>query len=147
MIRYAPFLFWIGVIFFLSSEQGAMTQTSRIIGPILHFIFPAASEETLQIYHGYIRKLAHFTEYSILALLAFRAFSTSTNLRVRSLRYLLPVIIVLLIASTDEFNQSFEASRTSSIRDVLLDLSGGIVTATAIWVFYRLRRAPEEKTM
>ena len=61
LLQYAPVVFWIAVIFFLSSDQGSMSQTSRFIRPLLEFLFPAAPEETLLIYHGYIRKAAHFT--------------------------------------------------------------------------------------
>src|SRR4051794_2308365 len=101
-----------GVIFFLSSEQGSMAQTSRFIGPLLHFLFPTTAEETIELYHFYIRKAAHVTEYGILALLAWRAFSFRANIS-RVYRWLLPVGLVLLIASLDEFNQSFEPSRGS----------------------------------
>jgi len=121
LFAYGPLVLWIGVIFFLSSEQGSMAQTSRFIGPLLHFLFPTASEETIQLYHFYIRKTAHVTEYGILALLAWRAFSFSRKFY----RWLLPIGLVLVIASIDEFNQSFEPSRGSSPYDVLLDVTGG----------------------
>ncbi len=116
-----------------------MAQTSRFILPLLHFLFPAASEATLQIYHGYIRKLAHFTEYSILAVLVFRALHTSTEPLLQKYKFYLPVLLVFVIACLDEFNQSFEASRTASFRDVMLDLSGGLVTVTVVWIFYKRR--------
>lgn len=116
-----------------------MDETSRIIRPILRFLFPSASEETILTYHGYVRKFAHFAEYSILALLAFRAFSRSFHRFIREYRYLLPLLTVLIIASIDEFIQSLEASRTGTFRDVLLDFSGGIVTVTVLWLIYRSR--------
>src|SRR5437868_2832413 len=75
---YAPLVFWIGVIFFLSSPQGSMNETSRIIGPILHLLFPAISPETEGLVHFYVRKAAHLTEYAILGVLACRAFVKSS---------------------------------------------------------------------
>ena len=42
-------------------------------------------------------------------------------------RYALAFVLVVAIAALDEFNQSFEASRTSSVWDVMLDISGGLV--------------------
>src|SRR5476649_2289235 len=94
IIRYAPFILWIGVIFFLSSGFGSMEHTSLFVRPILEFFFPSASEETLVIYHGYIRKFAHFAEYSMLAFLAFRTFSGSPHRMIREYRYLLPILAV-----------------------------------------------------
>ena len=140
LIAYAPVFLWIGVIFFLSSDQGAMTQTSRFVGPLLHLLFPTAPEETIQLYHFYIRKAAHLTEYAILAFLAWRAFSLSSLTALRRYRYPLPIVLVGLISSLDEFNQSFEASRTSSPWDVLLDISGGSAAIVAIWAILSLRR-------
>jgi len=126
IIRYAPILLWIGVIFFLSSDQGSSTQTSRFIRPLLKFLFPSAPEETLQIYHGFVRKGAHVTEYAILALLAARVFSKSSIAALYNHRYLFPILLVALVACLDELNQSFGASRTGSGWDILLDISGGV---------------------
>src|SRR5438445_10985983 len=139
LIAYAPLILWIGVIFFLSSNSGSMTETSRIIEPILKFLFPAAPEQTIQIYHGYIRKSAHFTEYAVLGFIALRAFSRSSVRGLLKLRYILPIVLVAAIACMDEFNQSFEASRTGSGWDVLLDISGGGTMLTALWPKGRFR--------
>lgn len=127
MIRYAPLFLWIGVIFFLSSPEGSANQTSRIIGPLLHFFVPDILPETEAAIHAIVRKTAHFTEYAVLAFLAVRAFSTSSR------RYLIALSFVAMTASLDEFNQSFEPSRTSSVWDVLLDISGGIAMIALIW--------------
>jgi len=134
---YAPLLLWIGVIFYLSSDQGSMSQTSRFIRPVLEFLFPAAPEETLQLYHGYIRKLAHFTVYAILAFLALRAFAKSSSAVVQRYRYLLSLAVVILIATIDEVNQSFSSARTGSARDILLDISGGIAVIAVMWLLGR----------
>jgi VanZ family protein len=93
-----------------------MSKTSLVIRPILEFLFPGASEETLIAYHAFIRKCAHFTEYGILAFWALLA--------------------VALVAAIDETNQSFNPARTGSPWDVLLDVSGGLTMLLFI-VFYR----------
>jgi VanZ family protein len=136
---YAPVLLWIGVILFLSSPEGSFTQTSRIIGPLLHFFYPSITPETEAVIHGYIRKAAHFSEYAVLAFLACRACSLSASLVLQKWRYVLPLLLVALIASLDEFNQSFEVSRTSSIWDVALDFSGGIAMVIFLWAIKRPR--------
>ncbi len=104
-----------------------MSNTSLIIRPLLHFLFPNTPEEIITQYHAYIRKLAHLMEYSILAFWASRALWNSHKFILRKYWYLFAFIIVAAIASIDEYNQSFDALRTSSIYDVLLDCTGGAV--------------------
>ena len=141
-MSYTPLFLWIGVIFYLSSNNGSMVETSRFIGPLLQFLFPGTPEETLQIYHGYIRKSAHFSEYAILAFLAFRAFSRSSLTILLKFKYILPLVLVAAIAAIDEFNQSFEASRTGSVWDILLDITGGSVMILVLWLLKRSRHNP-----
>lgn len=110
-----------------------MSQTSRFIRPLLEFIFPNTPESTLVVYHGYIRKLAHFTEYGILAFFAFWAFSALF----RKSWFLASFSLVALIATIDETNQSFNAARTGSVYDVLLDCFGGATILTIIYLWKR----------
>ncbi|MCS6874722.1 MAG: VanZ family protein [Pyrinomonadaceae bacterium] len=135
-IRYAPLLLWMVIIFLLSSNLGSMSNTSRFIRPLLEFLFPNASEETLQLYHGYIRKFAHIIEYAILAVLASRAFILSSLNLIRKYWFAVAFILVVIVAIADEINQSFITSRTSSPKDVFIDCVGGLV---AILVFYILK--------
>jgi VanZ family protein len=132
-LAYAPVFLWIGVIFYLSSSQGSMSETSRIIGPLLHFLFPAASEQTLVTVHGLIRKSAHFTEYTILAYLTVRAGSKSSVEALRKHRFVLAFVLGAVVAIIDEFNQSHDPSRTGSVLDILLDISGGLVLILIMW--------------
>ena len=111
-----------------------MTRTSLIIRPLLEFLFPGATPETITHYHAIVRKLAHFTEYGVLALLAFRAAVRISFEVVRRHPYLVSLALVICVASTDEYMQSFEPSRTSSPYDVLLDISGGVVMLLVIFM-------------
>jgi VanZ family protein len=140
---YAPLFLWIGVIFLLSSGSGSTAATSRIIRPLLEFLFPAASEDSLQLMHFYIRKTAHFTEYAVLGYWALRAFTRGAIGFLKSHFYLSAFGLVGLVATLDEFNQGFISSRTGSIWDVVLDISGGIF-AVAVWsVILRYKRRRE----
>lgn len=131
--RYAPLIFWTGLILFLSTGQASMSNTSRFIRPFLEFLFPNSPIETIDIYHGYIRKMAHVTVYAMLAFWAARAFSTSSKENLRRFWFIFAFALVLLIASIDETNQSYINSRTGSIYDVFLDASGG---AAMIAIYY-----------
>jgi VanZ family protein len=139
IFRYAPLILWIGIIFFASTGNASMSQTSRFIRPLLEFVFPGATEETLIAYHSFIRKSAHFIEYAILAFWASRAFSGSSARFLRECWFVFSFLLVLLIASIDETNQSFNAARTGSFQDVLLDTAGGL-TMILIIIFYKFTR-------
>ena len=139
LTRYLPLLVWIGVIFFFSSTQGSMSHTSRIIRPLLEWLFPLASEETLLFYHGVVRKAAHFTEYAVLGLLACRAFISSASLRFSRRPFIAAVVLVCVVAVIDETQQSFNPTRTGSPYDVLIDVVGGITAIGIAYVFVRMR--------
>lgn len=139
-IRYAPLVFWIGLILFLSTGQASMSNTSRFIRPLLEFLFPNAPEELLIIYHGYIRKLAHVTVYAILAFWAARAFINSSQKILQQFWFACAFVLVLLVASVDETNQSFLDSRTGSIYDVLLDCFGGLAMITVFYLAIKYRK-------
>ncbi|MEO7658778.1 MAG: VanZ family protein [Pyrinomonadaceae bacterium] len=130
---------WTGVIFFLSSNSGSMSETSRFVGPFVKFLFPEISEESLQTVHFLVRKSAHLTEYAMLAFFAVHGFTRSTHERVRKLRYHLPIVLVSIVAVADEIIQSFQVSRTASGWDSLLDLAGGAAMVTALWLIGRPR--------
>ena len=129
---YAPLLLWIGVIFVLSSPGGSSANTSMIVGPLLNFFFPDMSDASRELVHMYVRKTAHFTEYAVLASLAFRAFSRSSGV-VYQIRWVLPIVLVAAVASLDEFNQSYEAARTGSPYDVLMDICGGVAAVVILF--------------
>lgn len=137
LTAYAPLLIWIGVILFLSSDAGAMMKTSRFIRPLLEFLFPSASEETLMFYHGLIRKAAHLTEYGVLALLASRVFISCSRRSLSQYWYLAAMWLVAFVAVADEVNQSFLSSRTGTTSDVVLDVAGGLMMIVLLLIFRR----------
>jgi VanZ family protein len=133
-IRYAPLILWVAVIFLASSTAGASQNTSMIIRPLLEWLFPDASAATLDIYHGYIRKLAHFTEYGVLGFLAARAFWLSSRPILRKFWFVWAFSFVAFVASLDEYNQSFNALRTGSLYDTLIDASGGLFVIAVLCI-------------
>ena len=91
----------------------------------------------IQLYHAYIRKTAHFAEYAVLAFWASWAFNRPTVGRARTMIY--GLLAVVTVAAIDEYNQSFNLSRTGSWLDVLLDISGGVTMLAIFWISNRLR--------
>lgn len=137
-LAFAPLFIWIAVIFYLSTDQGSMSRTSLFVRPLLEFFFPTANEATLQIYHGYVRKAAHLTEYAILGGLAIRAFYST--FQSQTFTYLVAILIVAAVAIADEVGQSFRPTRTGSVTDVLIDIAGGTTLIGLVWLIARLRR-------
>lgn len=83
-----------------------------------------------------IRKLAHFTEYCIMACLLYVIFYQWVELKLKY--YLIIVIWVFLSAAADEFHQSFVPGRYASIADVFLDTSGGCFGLLLSRIFCKL---------
>ena len=124
--RYLPLIVWLAFISFASSDSFNAANTSRIIGPLVLWLFPKTSPETLAIIHFVTRKIAHFTEYAILGFLAARAFRTSAREGIRDRWFLICATIVVVYALVDEYHQSFVPSRTASLWDSFIDMAGGL---------------------
>lgn len=138
--RYVPLIAWMAFISFASSASFSASNTSSFIGPLIEWLFPRASAETVLFVHFVVRKLAHFLEYAILGLLAARAFSGSPKQTVRSRWFVISVGLIVAYALLDEYHQSFVPSRTASIFDSFIDMAGGIV---ALLVVRHTRRKTE----
>jgi VanZ family protein len=124
--RYAPLIAWMILIFIASTGELAASNTSRIVRPILLWLFPGISEARIALAHFWVRKAAHFTEYAILAVFAARAFTTSSHERLRRRFFYFALMLVALYAFSDEFHQTFVSTRTGSFYDILIDITGGL---------------------
>lgn len=140
--RYGPLVAWAAFVLFASTANFSAANTSRIIRPLLLWLFPDITEPTLLRVHFFVRKCAHFTEYAALALLAARAFRASALSALRRPWWLASFVLVAVVALTDEYHQSFLPSRTGTIYDSLLDMTGGAtaLAVLALWLAARRRR-------
>ena len=130
--RYVPLIVWLAFNSFASSGNFSAGKTSRIIGPLILWLFPNTSPESLAVVHMITRKLAHFTEYAILAFLAARAFSTSPRPAIRTRWFLISLALIVIYALLDEYHQSFVPSRTGTIVDSFIDMAGGLTALLII---------------
>ena len=129
--RYGPLVLWAALIFIGSGNLLSASHTSLFLAGPLRWLFPNASDATLRTIHFIIRKAGHFTEYAILALLAARAFRTSSHEFLRRRWFWVSLLLLVVYSLSDEFHQSFVPSRTASIYDSLIDSLGGL-TALAV---------------
>jgi len=132
---YSPPVLWMAFIFFMSTDTFSFSKTSSIIIPVLEYIFPFFSADTVEGLHHALRKAGHFTEYAILSLLWFRAVNKGFA-RWNFYHAFLSFTITSIYAFTDEYHQSFIEDRSSSILDVLLDSSGALTSQLALWLHH-----------
>lgn len=140
--RYGPVVVWLAVIFYASTSSLSASNTSRVIRPLLLWLFPDIDEPALAGVHFFVRKAAHFAEYAVLGALAARAFLTSSRAGLRRNWHAAAFSLVTACALGDEFHQSFLAARTGTVYDSLLDMSGG---AAALALIAALRRGGRKK--
>ncbi|MFZ1203788.1 MAG: VanZ family protein [Candidatus Acidiferrales bacterium] len=136
LAQWWPALVWAVVISLFSTHLFTSENTSRIIIPVLHWLLPSASPDTLALMHHIIRKCAHFTEYFVLSLLIFRGIRAGRH-GTKLAWAVLAIVIVAGYASLDEFHQRFVPGRTPAVTDVLIDTTGG-ATAQAIAALFAL---------
>src|SRR2546430_5885178 len=137
--RYGPLILWAAFIFVASTRLMSSSTTTTILRPVMLWLFPNISEATLNLIHFMIRKAGHFSEYAIFALLAARAFRTSSHEPLRKRWFWASLLLVVVYSLSDEFHQSFVPSRTASIYDSMIDTFGGL-TALALLSIRKQRR-------
>src|ERR1700756_3023618 len=71
--NWAPVAFWAALIFYFSTGSFSGQETSQILEPALNWFFPGISMGQFEMVHLTIRKLGHWGEYFIFAVLVFRA--------------------------------------------------------------------------
>ena len=133
-------ILWLIVIAIESTSYLSSANTSRILYPVLHFLFGLDHPE-FEIWHGYIRKAGHVFGYGLLCILLFRAFRSTLRapggpewtLRWASIA----VFGTALVAGLDEWHQTFLPSRTGRWQDVVLDTSAGIAAQVLLFLFAR----------
>lgn len=120
-------------IFVGSTDLMSAEHTSRFVTPFLRWLKPDVSLATIEQIHFLIRKTAHLTEYAILAVLLLRALHDKRMSFPR--RAAVVFVAAVLFALTDEYHQSFVASRTSSLGDAAIDSAGAFLGI----IIYRAR--------
>lgn len=136
---------WMSFIFSLSAEPAEVSSetSGRIVRKICRIIEPEFDElsqkeqfEMTERYQFYIRKTAHFSAYTFLALLTGLAVCPHT----KKYAYRLggAFIISVLYAISDEIHQYFVPGRSCELRDVLIDSSGVTLGCILLYISFIL---------
>lgn len=134
-LSFLPALLIMYMIFSFSSQTG--TESSQLsykvsqklvqVGAVIldRDLSDAEINMYAEKYHGPVRKLAHMTEYCVLAV------SLSIPLYAYGVRgiwlVLLAGFICVGFAATDEYHQSYVAGRGPSVKDVCIDSIGAFI--------------------
>jgi len=137
-------ILWLIVIAIESSSLGSSNNTGRILYPLLHFLF-GMDPFRFEHWHFFIRKGGHVFGYGLLSLLLYRAWRETLRLPGSAnwtLRWAnLAVLGTMLVASLDEYHQSFNPERTGTVRDVILDTCAGITVQLLLFLWFTLRKS------
>jgi VanZ family protein len=131
---------WLIVIAIESTTYLSSQNTSHFLYPLVHFLF-GIDEASFEPYHVFMRKSGHVFGYGLLSILLFRAWRETLPSSTRAkwtLRWAnIAVLGTCLVASLDEWHQSYLPSRTGTLRDVILDTCAGIAAQLALLLYYR----------
>jgi VanZ family protein len=132
VLDWVPALLSVLMIALESTATMSAANTSRFLYPLWVQLFGTPSPEHWEEVHHLIRKTGHFVGYGLVSLAFF--YSWRQTLHRMAIQHwtlwrrasVLAVLSTLVIASLDEYHQSFLPSRTSSPIDVGIDLCGAI---------------------
>lgn len=133
-------LIGICVIGMESTEAFGAEYTSGPLRLLYESIFGHVANASWYMLHMVIRKSGHFLGYGFIGLAWLRAW-WMTLPHSRFLHdALLAVLGTALVASSDEFHQTFLPNRSGSAWDVLLDCCGAIALQFVVYLFMRCFR-------
>ncbi len=136
-------ILWLVVIAIESSALLSSHNTGRILYPLLHFLF-GLDWERFEDWHFYIRKGGHIVGYGILSILLFRAWRATlpavSNINWTLRWSAIAILGTAIVASLDEWHQSFIPSRTGRWQDVVLDACAGIGAQVLILLWWKIVR-------
>jgi VanZ family protein len=143
LMAWIAAILWLIVIAIESTALLSAGNTSRILYPLLHFLF-GLDWVRFEVWHFYIRKTGHVVGYAILSILLFRAWR-ATLPAMSSAKWTLrwaniAILGTALVASLDEWHQHFIPSRTGRWQDVALDTCGGIAAQVLLFLWWKWGR-------
>ena len=135
---WLPVVLGVAVIALESTEYFGSDRTSRPLRLVYEFLFGHVSNYRWIVVHHYIRKSGHFSGYGVIGLAWLRAWWLTLPSSSFFPDAFLALLGTALLASWDEWHQSFLPNRTGSPWDVLLDCCGAITLQLLVYIFMRL---------
>lgn len=137
---WVPVVVGVTVIVLESTEFFGADHTTGPLRSLYESIFGPISNARWEMVHHLLRKCGHFLGYGAIGLAWLRAWwMTLPHSRFVQDAFL-ALLGTALVASSDEFHQTFLPNRTGSAWDVLLDCCGAITLQLIVYVFMRMTR-------
>ena len=155
--RWVLVFAWVVVISLFSAQTGA--ESGRLSGSFTQWfveritpnwgaLSEAAREELLSTWRFVVRKGAHMTEFAVLGMLLFNAWSGARGRSLRR-RAILSAAGCFLVAVLDEAHQAFVPERGPSLRDVFIDFTGAVLgilfLCLIVWLIGKWRKRKETR--
>lgn len=147
IIRAIIILLLIGtfiIIFGFSNQDGEksgsisekVTKWIVDINPITKNLPEEEKQIEVENMHTFIRKLAHFSIYTVVGILLMSLCMTY-RLKMKN-KFIISLLSGFIYASTDEIHQLFIKGRSGQISDVLLDTAGVIMGIFIVFLISRI---------
>ena len=129
---------WMLLIAIESTDMLSAEHTGSFLYPLFHYLM-GMDLARFAVVHHYIRKLGHFVGYFTLSFFLFRAWRATLHLPWAprwALRWAaIAFTMSAVVASLDEWHQTFIPSRTGAFRDVVLDSCAALIAQVLIFLF------------
>lgn len=142
VVKICFLILWMALIFSFSNQKDieSSSLSDGFIDRTVVKIYKVFNEnvtkekenEIIEKYTYPIRKLAHYTLYFVLGILAFLVvedYSINKKLIIYSL------LICFLYACSDEFHQLFVIGRSAQVLDVIIDTFGSLCSICILYIF------------
>ena len=117
--------------------RDASARESTFLMRLLKPLLDPNNRISSKLFHHYLRKAAHFTEYAALGY-CMSGFLLSVDWKRERMRIPTAVLSCLLIAAADESIQLFSVDRGAQLRDVVLDFCGALFGLAVYLLLARL---------
>lgn len=129
LMDWTPVLVWMIAIFTLSTGYFSSAHTVPLIAPLL--VNLSLDVETID---HLARKLAHFSEYFILAVLLTRALNGRSAGILAKRHMMWSLAMAVIYSLTDEWHQSFVPGRSARVGDVIIDAIGALCGTLTVYL-------------
>jgi len=142
LIYWLPVLVWMSLIFTASGDTHSGQHSSRIIEPILRWLFP---------HLAHARSATSFCSFANARTSGIRHAGATALARVAPTHTPRPapvalvpggfaLLVTALYAGSDEIHQLFVPSREGRFEDVLIDATGAALGLFVLWLFGKWRK-------
>ncbi len=153
---WLPVLLCAAIFALESTAAFGADRTSAPLHSLCQSLFGTALDQNWSDLHHFLRKTGHFLGYGAFSLVSFRAFwftfrnqfaEFKGSLQFSLACHTFAVTAAALVASADEFHQTFLPNRTGTLTDVLLDTTGAFTLQLALFLLLRLHATRQSSAL